>query len=192
MSDAVKPQMHGRDHRPGGADPIPGALCAWVRRVFTTASATPNITWGGTNTLGHLDGGTESHASVTGSDDWQTYFDFPSSSQTRILVPGIYIISGQIHWDSPTTETHIVTLADGFNWETVVSTYIGDSSFEDPSQGWTFLHRYNTTQPGPVNQTLLHNVQISGTADELATSWYTEITRLGLYTGDDPNQSDEE
>lgn len=34
MSDALKPQLHGRDHRPGGRDPIPLTLTAtfpWVR-----------------------------------------------------------------------------------------------------------------------------------------------------------------
>ena len=170
--------------------PVAGGTFPWVRRVFTTVG-TDNINWGGVNTLGHLDGGNEAHASVTGSDDWEDYFSFPTSSQTRILVPGIYIISGQIHWAEPTTETHIVTIADGFIWETCVSTYIGHSSFEDPSQGWTYLHRYSDVQDGG-SQTILTNVQISGTSDETASSWYTEITRIGPYTGADPGGNDEE
>lgn len=180
-------QLARRPAPPSGApSPMP-----WVRRVFTTGFNSGNIDWGGDNVLGYLDGGTEGHASVTGSTDWTTYWSFPTSNQTEILVPGTYLMSGQIHWDNPTTESHVIILADGYLWETVVSEYVGDSSFEDPSQGFTFVHRY-PAPGGGGNVTVQMHVQISGGSNESASSWYFEIMRMGDYSGADPGGNSEE
>lgn len=79
MSDAVKPQMHGRDHRRGGADPIPGLDTApWVRlKVLDTGQ-----TWGAqTNQVVLFDDATYSL-----DPDGSSYFGTANLSGTAAYV----------------------------------------------------------------------------------------------------------
>lgn len=98
MSDSVKPQMHGRDHRAGGSDPIPGLEGPWCRLSGVTASST--VLSGISTQLVFLN---------TYNDD-ATFYQVNSSREIQVLKDGLYSIQGQANWGSYVSDREIYSV----------------------------------------------------------------------------------
>lgn len=79
MSDALKPQLHGRDHRPGGRDPIPGLGTIRLFHANSTTDLSAAYT-----TLSFTD---DSYATEDG-----TYISVNGSGNVQISGEGAYLI----------------------------------------------------------------------------------------------------
>lgn len=103
MSDAVKPQMHGRDHRPGGSDPIPGLTNPWIRLHNGSITIAHN-----TSLPVPADELQYDPALVTQGDifDWEITDDGNPGNdrfQLKTLVEGFYYYSLTTVWDQVNT-----------------------------------------------------------------------------------------
>lgn len=177
---ALKPAIHGRDHCPGGADPIPCFDKPWVRRINLTGFS---VAAGTQHNVTYDDAGNDTDPSITGSTGavaWENFFDIGSSSVTTPLKQGFYIISGQYHFENQITEPILVNMHDGFDWSTG-QTYVGHASFEDPSVCFTFPHRYVG-----ANNTIVISLQHGNASTQDVIVCYTEFWYLGPYLGPNP------
>lgn len=131
MSDAIKPPMHGRDHCPGGSDPIPclteavsnssaAYIDVYIQNVACPASTFNNISWPSstpgqstvfTNDRGNgaetINPATSSFA-FTGANFQVDFSGSPGSglgpTNVKIISPGVYWVrTGMISFDIVTS-----------------------------------------------------------------------------------------
>jgi len=86
-----RPVIHGRDHAPGGADPIPFAPSGFPTFALTGGS----FSFHTDNAPVILDAAALGSAPDFSTTDSAT-FDMSSGGRARILVPGMYVIGCQI------------------------------------------------------------------------------------------------
>lgn len=89
-----KPELHGRDHRPGGADPIPGLQGVQYAYAAAIGSTIPF----GTTTYWDLAGGASGTPPITDSTDVYGYDTFTAGPQTGmggvlVKTQGLYHIT---------------------------------------------------------------------------------------------------
>lgn len=80
MSDVVKPPIHGRDHRPGGSDPIPGNDNPWARRKLTADQTIPDS----------ADTAITFDTDVNHYTDYYTLALLGGFNAIKVLKPGLY------------------------------------------------------------------------------------------------------
>lgn len=171
---AYKPDKHGRDHCPGGEDPIPCLGTEWVQRVKTTdqgiTSSTNDteVTW---------------EAGMTGSDFHTTYFEIvvPTDKTIRILKSGIYEITGQFQWSANKVEGSVITLnGSNFTWN--------KGFYDAQNAGHTIEHNQTFTYRRRIEASTtlkLYVVHFAAATRTIENAWW-EIHHVGSYTGADP------
>jgi hypothetical protein len=165
---------------------IGGFRPPWVRRRYTGAT----LICGDANDVNvtYNDGGDPDHASVDGSDDWQSYFEFETAGQTQLLVAGQIIHSGKFRWDSPPAATRSwIILNDGGLEPEIVSYMELIGEITSYNQAFTFKHNY------PLGETFLIQMAQDSTPNAARTldRGYHMLTYLGAYTGPDLNDPDD-
>lgn len=178
---ALKHAIHGRDHCPGGADPIPCWPGAWIRRRYTGETLT--ITSGNEVTVTYNDAGDPESSEIQGSAgnfDWRDYFDIPSTSQIEVLRAGHYTVSGKFKFVN-TGFNFIAILNDGGNYAENVGTFLDIAGADVDLLGFTFTHRY------VAGETLLMQMAHTSGSNQVLDLGYFEIRYDGPYTGPDSN-----
>ncbi len=157
----------------------------WVRRVRRNTNLLVGTGGSGVN-ITFDDAGSEAHATVAGSTDWQTYFNFFSTSQTQVLVKGVYSVSAQWRVDeSVSTGALKLVLNDGFSYPAKLGEHTIHSGDNAPQVAGTHVHRY------PALQTLSLTFEQTTGSDKNIDTGYFEIMYLGPYTGPDPSDLEE-
>lgn len=169
-----KPAKHGRDHCPGGEDPIPCFSNSWIRRRLTTGRVSCS-SGNQTNITPYDD--------VVGATDYETQFSTPTAHQIKVLNSGIYIVSVQMLWSSFDGD-RILVLNDGFSWSAGFL-FSRATGWETSMHTFTLMHRY------PANQTINLSMQQSSGSAQTVGPGYFEVMRIGSYTGPDPSSAEE-
>jgi len=169
--------IHGRDHCPKGADPLPcfPGSTPWIRRSFTTDKT---ITAADVDTLLNM------WDTVAGSTDpdYTSYFTTTSSSNIKILQAGAYLVTAEIVMASGTVDDVTIILHNNdYDWNVRFFTgQVNGSTIEGTATIPGFYHRYT------ANTFLeLYMTQFSA-GNWTAQEGYWEIARFGSYTGSDP------
>lgn len=109
MGDAVKPALHGRDHCPGGTDPIPCLGGSVFRALHYNDDVGDDITVGGAtnvditynywNDADYNPSIFRPETSLGGTPTLGTH----NVQRVELLASGFYIISWGLNWSSPHT-----------------------------------------------------------------------------------------
>lgn len=166
MSDALKTQLHGRDHRAGGRDPIPGLPVgiSWAAGIQSSAqtltSATPKIinfssSWIDGVSTGGVDTSTATFRIFDSDADGSSLMDAIGFYKT-----GVYLISAKGEWATSGTYEKVLEV-QGF----LSDLGLGDTRIADAVQSETATY-------GPVVNTvvILSSVTGDGTSDYVRLS----------------------
>lgn len=189
MGDNLKPEKHGRDHCPGGEDPIPclSNLRAWVRRTNGDA----NLTVQGTalddeETLGRF-AGNEPNTS-DGSTDYLDYFSglgVPNSYQITLKQHGIYEVYAEAIWTTGFDGPAWFYVHDGVGYPVAMAGHSRPTRYgqlSSTSAGfWSFRSvAFKTVQ--------VDIAQLSG-SNKVVAAWYIEVRYVSDYTGPEREDS---
>lgn len=180
MGDAVKPALHGRDHLPGGTDPIPGLNdnAPWARRILTSNE--------------DIASGTNDELIIWDADDINDpdYFTATSTTVLTVDVDGLYEISGELMWDSSKIEGSVVTLnantTPGFFWNKGFYDEQNAGHTIEHSQAFSFQRRLEAGTG--LRLYVVHFAGVTRTIQGSAggNDSYMEVRYLGSYTGTAP------
>lgn len=173
MSDTLKPALHGREHCPGGEDPIPclNSDIPWIRRNLTTDVT---IGSGGNDIVLEYD-------TTVGSDDYATYFATTNANNIKILQAGVYVVTAEFQFSDIIPEGATLSLVNlDYNWPTSV----GQSHLNDHTIQGTLMfnmqHRYTAN-----TFLFMEAVQFSASDFDIIEGYF-EVQRIGTYTGTNP------
>lgn len=135
MSDALKPQLHGRDHRPGGRDPIPQSsslIVPWAR-LGGGAATVPNNTW--TNLAFREAMSYNEVAAGFAAGDIFNLEDLGSRFRITLEMDGLYLVHGLFGWDDTFAEYRAIDLQQS----------LGDHLYSEGYGLTTFSGPFSTT-----------------------------------------------
>jgi len=174
MSDAVKPALHGRDHCPGGVDPIP---CFGYPYIFRKHENGQTIEAGSVEYIGWDDDDFDEGAGFFSTDDNFT---------CNIIGPGVFDFLCGVYWDDSFNSTTMLQLAcDAFGW--FPTTYGKGRLFtsggsELDSSGAMFIHFQARVASGTSATGVI--IGHENASDQDISGAFLRIARIGSWGGD--------
>ena len=168
---AYKSPMHGRDHCPGGADPIPcWPLGGWARRSKGADASNQVIPNNSVSTI------TFNHDYNMGAGESGESYFLSTGNNLRVLVHGIYIITAEVIWVESATFDVGISISDGLAGagHYFAGAKTGATTI---SQALTFVHNY------AANTNLALQVLQSSGSDKNVDAAFLHAWFLGGYTG---------
>jgi len=180
MPDVVQPAMHGRDHCPGGSDPIPCLQGVCIRATYVPAGGLTIAT--ATETFINFDTWENESAVVFGET-----LSGGDLQKISLLQIGVYSINAGILWDTQFTAATAICILDDSSASSAFAVHPNMMSASPISEGgsqFTYPHTFSCMRKYPLLGVTLADVtagalgrismkveQRSGSSKDLDRAW---------------------
>lgn len=173
---ALKPAIHGRDHCPGGADPIP--CLGGYPYIFRTMDTPQAIGAGIPEYVTWLD------TDITQSDN---HFALSDDVSIEIITPGVYDFFVGVRWEPFNAVATVRVECQQFEWMPTTygkgGLYTGGGSLID-QDAMLFVHFQARMLGDEAGQPVAVVVAHEHSSSQNAYSAFLRIARVGSYEGD--------